>query len=110
MGLFQHYSIMVNPEDTSYGCLSCHDGTIASSVGICTVDCTVSDSHPVEKEYPPLGREAKFASIDNVVAAGIKLLDNKIGCISCHDITNQSESHLRIPNENSGLCTVCHIQ
>lgn len=97
-----------DPNDTSYGCLSCHDSLHAKSVGTCTVNCTVWDSHPVEKEYPPPGQEAKYAPIETILAAGIRLSNNKIACISCHDITNQREPYLRIPNDNSSLCMTCH--
>lgn len=108
--IVSHYGLEVESEDTSSGCLSCHDGSVGSYVGSCIVECTSDDSHPVEKVYPPPGKVAKYATIESVLAAGIKLSDNKIGCISCHDISGQAESLLRITNDGSALCTACHIQ
>jgi len=108
--IVDHHGLRVDSEDTSSGCLSCHDGTIGSSVSSCTVDCTADGSHSIEKEYPPAGEESKYATVESILAAGIKLSGNRVACISCHDLANQSTSHLRISNDSSGLCAACHIR
>lgn len=103
-----HHGQPVDSDDTSFGCLSCHDGVSASSVSTCITECTVLDSHPIGNAYPPAGKEAKFVPFDDALDSGIRFQDEKVACVSCHDLINQAESHLRMPNDGSALCAACH--
>ncbi len=93
-------------------CLSCHDGVTAPGVSTCTTKCAVgsTSSHPTYRPYPPLGKRSKFASRSQIEAAGIRLTDGQISCVSCHDLTNDEKHHLVIDNRESRLCLTCHIR
>jgi len=112
-------------------CLSCHDGTIApTSVyvesSLAAVDqlnpassgksySTAAD-HPVnivyfDYESDPQIRPA--VSPDEVTDGiiSLTLYNGRVQCGSCHDVHNGSgASFLRVSNQGSQLCTVCHLK
>lgn len=112
----EHHGFMVTAEETTSGCLSCHDGSAAKSVGNCSgVDCRIfesglADSHRVDIPYPPPGKENEFQPVAYLTEARIKLINDQISCISCHDLKNQAASHLVMDNAGSSLCFGCHIK
>ena len=90
----QGKKVDVNDANT---CMNCHDDM-------------KGHSHPVMVSYPPAGEEKEYASVAAVRKSGIKLLDGKVTCVTCHDLTNPQPSH---PIKNMGkseLCLVCHIK
>ncbi len=104
-----HMVEMSDPED----CLACHDGAMAGNVIPCPeINCTLNSqhSHSVFREYPPVGKEADFNPAHKVKAAGIRLKDGQVTCISCHDLANQDRYHLVMENGRSRLCRTCHIR
>lgn len=95
--------------DAAY-CVSCHDGTIAKGVSICTVDCRFDTAHRISADYPPAGKEASFAPADAVREAGVKLVNGQVTCGSCHNLKNQGKYHLAVETARSKLCITCHIR
>lgn len=110
-GLLEHHGAQVDSEGSAAFCLSCHDGSSAKKVRICTTNCTIN-SHKFLVKYPPPGREKVFAPLHEVLAAGIKLEDGMVTCISCHDLLNPLKYHFAIDRERFAqkLCYVCHIE
>ena len=76
-------------------CFSCHDDM-------------KDHSHPVMIDYPPAGNG--YASAADVAGSGLKLVDGKVTCITCHDLTNTETAHLAKTMNNSQLCLACHIK
>lgn len=106
-----HHGAEVDVAAGSRTCLECHDGSAMSRpVTYCTVDCGFADSHAIDKDYPPPGREAEFVPLDAVNRGGVRLDQGKITCVSCHDLKNGARHHLALSNAGSGLCLTCHIK
>ncbi len=105
-----HYGRMVEADAPARYCIGCHDGTAASNIPFCSVRCAVNDSHSAEKRYPPAGKERLYAPLATVQAKGLKVVDGKITCISCHNLRNKDRYHLVMDNANSRLCLTCHIR
>lgn len=105
-----HHENLVDHNDPNI-CLTCHDGAIAKNITPCTKSSCLLDpnaSHPVFRTYPPDGKESEFAPSSQVEAAGIKLTNGKITCISCHNLIIQEDFHLVMENWRSRLCKTCH--
>ncbi|WP_243370949.1 cytochrome c3 family protein [Geotalea sp. SG265] len=105
----EHHGFMVTVEETTSGCLVCHDGTSAKSVASCSgVDCRLYGSHGVNMPYPPEGKEDQYKPVERLTAARIKLINDQVSCISCHDLNNHVGAHLVMDNAGSSLCFGCH--
>ncbi len=104
-----HHGYTVEEKGTTESCLSCHDGSIGRNVMVCTVKCDYRTSHPIEKRYPPSGKVAYFASLAQVTARGVRIVNGKVTCISCHDLKKQTAHHL-VLDENGRNCEICHIR
>jgi hypothetical protein len=52
----------------------------------------------------------KFIPAGAAEMAGIKFIDGRIDCISCHNLLNPDRYHLRIENRKSRLCLACHLK
>lgn len=112
-------------------CLSCHDGTFAESSvyvesslnaieqqdpGFTGKGNGPSPDHPVNINYFDYETDPDIrpaASPDEVTdgVLSLTLYDGRVQCGSCHDVHNGSgDSFLRISNEGSQLCTVCHLK
>jgi predicted CXXCH cytochrome family protein len=110
------------PGATSLICLSCHNGTIASSTvgtshalfatGFATGDgerAFAFRDHPIGMEYPS-GRN-DYRPLGAVLSDGrIRLPEGRVECISCHDPHNHAgaEKLLVMSNRRSALCLACH--
>ncbi len=109
-GPVQHHGLTVESDGSSAQCLACHDGSTAGAVSYCTVQCDFrSSSHVIEKDYPPRRNRDSFASVAEVTAKGVKLINGKVTCISCHDLKNPARFHL-IVNGDRKLCSICHFK
>jgi len=106
----EHHGVTVEAEADARDCISCHDGSLGHNVSFCTVQCGFKTSHSILKEYPPRGKERLFAPVAAVKAKGIKFIDGKVTCISCHNLKNPNEHHLVMDNSGSRLCLACHIK
>ncbi len=105
-----HGGTTVDSDAESVICLSCHDGTIAKAVSVCTIGCGFNDSHVIDKAYPPRGKERSFNPARLVIANGIRLLNGKVACISCHNLRSLGHSFLAAERTKSKLCLICHIR
>ena len=97
-----------------FSCLSCHDGTIAP------VDSSYSGnsgyagpshegsvaSHPVGVNYMQVMRSRPDDYNDPRTNPGIRLSDNKVTCLSCHD--KDAAGSFKVPGSQSSLCLTCH--
>jgi predicted CXXCH cytochrome family protein len=105
-----HHGNTVDAEGIAESCISCHDGSIAGNVSFCTVKCDFSTPHAIMKRYPPMGKKASFfASAAEVTAKGVRIVNGKVTCVSCHNLKNAARYHL-VQDERGRLCVICHIK
>ncbi len=110
-------------------CLSCHDGSVALSSlvnnppsgdpgiaamapGPANLGTDLSNDHPINIIYDEavdselVPRATVLATLD-LFGAGA----NELQCASCHDPHDETnQPFLVISNDNSALCTTCHIK
>ena len=104
----EHHGVRADSEGTAYECLSCHDGVIAAQIHMSTKTGNYLCTHPVNRDYPPPRKHTEYLPLEEVTAAGIRLLQGQITCISCHNLKNPEKPHLVVPLDNSNLCFNCH--
>lgn len=97
-----HHDVTADPDSTARECLSCHDGTIGP--------CNFKGPHAGLPAYPPKGKERDYAPVAAIKAAGVRLENGKLTCISCHDLRNSGARHLIKPRQGSEICGMCHIK
>lgn len=113
---------MYIPGPTSMVCLSCHDGTVATSTidsahailaglreGFALGPDYALHDHPIGIEYPRADREYRPKSF--VLATGVvRLPGGRVECDSCHDPHNKYgiDGMLVMSNRRSALCLTCH--
>jgi len=106
-----HYGSMVDSEGSTADCMKCHDGSRELRPGKGKI--APVRSHKVLVKYPPPGRGNAFKPLAEVLAAGIKLENGMLTCISCHDLNNPNKNHLAVETNTSGyaqkLCYSCHL-
>lgn len=105
-----HHGTSVNPRAGMVECLVCHDGQMAKGVGYCTSGCSLITSHPVQRSYPPRGKESRYRPASGLKEYGVELVNGAVDCISCHDLENPEKNHLVPKVRDVGLCGVCHIE
>lgn len=117
------------PDGASILCLSCHDGTIALGTVISRtsdIDFTnsittlppgegnlttdLSDDHPISFIFNTSLASADGQLVDPALLPEvIKLENDKLQCISCHDPHENTFGQFLVANlENSVLCQYCH--
>jgi predicted CXXCH cytochrome family protein len=104
----------------SQNCISCHDGSYASSAPIRAGmwshgrDFIQHDqgSHPIGVFYESArqrgGLKSDLKPID-LVDRRIRFFDGKVGCGSCHDPFSSIEKRLVMSDQGSKLCLACHL-
>ena len=107
-------------DPTSKNCISCHDGTFASSVSISTGSWQHSSNypgkglgrkHPIGVDYEAaMNRHDRKTDLRpiSMVDKRINFYNGKLGCGSCHDPYSYHESALVMSNKRSALCFACH--
>ena len=105
----EHHGFKVDVSGGRNECISCHDDTIAKTAPNCMPICFLGKSHPDNKQYPPSNRSKEFKTVLFAQQCGIKFVNGKIDCISCHNLTDNSQYHLRICYREN-LCRACHIR
>ena len=87
-----------------------HDDTINPNVDSKVKGCSdgIQKSHPVNREYPPVGKKKLFNKASFIKKNGINLSAGKITCLSCHNLKNDLAKHLAVDNIRSKLCLTCH--
>jgi predicted CXXCH cytochrome family protein len=103
-----HHGDKVDSDGSSNDCLSCHDGVIAKPVMLSVTVGNYFCNHPINRDYPPTSSQDAYQSAEQVTAAGIKLLNGQVSCISCHNLKNTVAPHLAVPIDKSDLCFTCH--
>jgi predicted CXXCH cytochrome family protein len=118
------------PDGDSRMCLSCHDGTTQTGVGVSGVDNlsrNLTDDHPISFVYdtalatPATGDDNLNDPSATVVPGGTPGVDfidvtwldanDKIQCTTCHDVhAVHTDMALRTDNTTGGLCKTCHTQ
>ena len=103
----------------SKNCISCHDGSFASSVNINAGAWTHrkelmphdAGSHPIGVDYENAraakGRRTLLRPI-GMVDRRVRFFDGKVGCGSCHDPYSTIEKRLVMSDARSRLCFSCH--
>lgn len=109
-GMVSHHSLTVEADGSASECLGCHDGAAATTVSSCAVQCGSKSSHSILKDYPPRGKESEYAPAASLAAKGIRLVDGKVTCISCHNLNNPDKHHLVMDDTGSKLCFACHVK
>lgn len=109
--MVEHHDNAVDNDGTADDCLFCHDGKTAKSAPVCTTPMCDVNAHKFLIKYPPPGRTKDFAPLETVQAAGIKLENGLITCITCHDLRNPLKYHFAIDGQPYAkkLCYVCHV-
>jgi predicted CXXCH cytochrome family protein len=104
----------------SKNCISCHDGSYASSASIQAGmwshgrDFIQHDrgKHPIGVLYEN-ARQRDGSKTDlkplQMVDRRIRFFDGKVGCGSCHDPYSSIEQRLVMSDRGSELCLACHI-
>ncbi len=122
-----HFSAKYMVTDTSQGidkisqdCISCHDGSYATSVTIGAGIWTHSGeliqndmgSHPIGMDYDMartrLGSKS-YLRPRAMVDRRIRFFDGKVGCGSCHDPYSTIDQLLVMSDRDSKLCLACHM-
>ncbi len=115
------------PDGDSLMCLSCHDGTTQTGVGVSgdnDLGRDLSDDHPISFQYTASlpANEIGTGLYDPTIQpstlpeAGTITTDmldsnNKIQCTTCHDVHEQHNlMALRKDNTTGGLCKICHMK
>lgn len=120
---------MGQPSGVSLACLSCHDGTVALDsygsktgtefiTGNALLGTDLSNDHPISFTYDTaLATTSGDLQDPSTASSGVGnsiqkdlLRNNKVECISCHDVHNGANSqHLLVKaNASSALCLTCH--
>ena len=101
-------------------CISCHDGSYASSVSILAGKWGHSSqlmsndegSHPIGVDYESArvmrGSKTDLRPMD-LVDKRIQFFNGTVGCGSCHDPYSNIEKNLVMSDRNSELCLACHM-
>lgn len=99
--------------DRPLGCLSCHDGSVASSTGTESyAPGSMGDeghAHPIDISYVEsvLRNRTRLrnpAAVDRRLA----MPDGKVQCVTCHDRSSTEDHMLVMSNAGSALCYGCH--
>jgi len=101
---------------TSATCLQCHDGLVAAnmtspipaSTGTSSLGKSSSD-HPVGMDY--VSAQTRWWNRLRPIALlppEIQLVDGRVECSSCHDMSTGSATRLVLEMRGSRLCFGCH--
>lgn len=101
-------------------CLSCHDGSAASSSGVRVGNGSPSHSsynsirsnHPINVEYDwvPKGTMAPQYHPTHMLPEQIRLFKGRLGCGSCHTTYSELDHMLAGDPKRGTLCLSCHIK
>jgi hypothetical protein len=106
-----HHGSPGDTDGTAAYCLSCHDGSGGKKIMVCSTACLHPNTHKMLIPYPPPAKKG-FATLEAVLAAGLKLEEGMITCITCHDLTNPLRHHFAVDATPYAqkLCYVCHLE
>lgn len=103
----------------SRNCLSCHDGSVGSSVELKAGSWNHSRNflkfdkggkHPIGMDYDLVRLRSKKIALKEriLVDKRIRFFDRKLGCGSCHNPFSGEKYKLVIPTAKEELCLSCH--
>lgn len=103
--MLEHHGMTADSEGSADYCLACHDGKTAKRA-------STINSHKFLIKYPPAGKEKNYATQQAALAAGVRLENGMVTCISCHDLRNPLKYHYAIDTTPFAkkLCYACHIK
>jgi hypothetical protein len=106
-----HHGSPADTEGKAAYCLSCHDGSGGKKIVVCSTVCLHPNTHKMLIPYPPPAKKG-YATLEAVLAAGLKLEEGMITCITCHDLTNPLRHHFAVDATPYAqkLCYVCHLE
>lgn len=94
---------------TTRGCLSCHDGSVASNHVSLARNAGMERSHPVDIVYASsLARLPGKLHVRYDMPQRLVLPDGRVTCITCHDGASSEPFHVALPMNGSRLCFGCH--
>jgi len=100
----------------SDSCMSCHDGAMASSSGSDLMSShdskyiqSSSTDHPIGP-YQLTNPSESDGTLkpSSMLDSRIRLINNHVGCNSCHSVYSPQNDLLVMSNEGSQLCLECH--
>jgi len=94
----------VDLDAVSSECLSCHEEFASPSAAV-----HIAQGHLSPKPYAEMVAANKKLRLANELPADILLYKGRITCVSCHPDEPHDGVPLVISNENSALCTACHL-
>jgi len=107
-----HFGETLHTESGAPACLSCHDGTIAKGVNYQLFKSSSMGSlgsHPTEVPYPAeWSGHTDFAPSADITLAGLRLLDGRVTCTTCHNLSLPVKYYLPVTMTGSALCLACH--
>jgi len=104
-------------DNVSQACLSCHDGAIAQNADVKTgtwrhgvalsSGYDAQGSHPIGIKYRRSMKRGGLRPLEGLDRK-IRLINGRVGCVSCHDIYSKLPKMLVMSNQGSRLCLQCH--
>ncbi len=104
----------------SISCISCHDGSTASSVTLKSgtwqhstnfIKFDQGGKHPIGGDYDSIRSQKKRLELRprSMVNKAIRFFNNgRMGCGTCHDHYSKNDKKLVLSNFRSQLCFACH--
>lgn len=98
-------------------CLGCHDGTIGKDTpvrvgsfrhGVRPEESAQELSHPIGVNYRRAMTRRGGLHPPEGIDERIRLVNGKVGCVSCHDMYSRERKLLTVSNDRAGLCLACH--
>ncbi|MGD0584652.1 MAG: cytochrome c3 family protein [Oryzomonas sp.] len=106
-----------NIDELSRDCLSCHDGVVAGNVHVTYRNTPGQRTNRYDgKSEHPIGMNyAAYAAMDPLnykpspaFNSKMTFVNDRVGCLTCHNPMNPEEKHLVMSDYRSALCLTCH--
>ncbi len=103
-------------DSESDSCMTCHDGAMASSSGSdigsshsSIYNEQLSSDHPIGRYQLSNPSESDGTlKPSSMIDSRIRLINNHVGCNSCHSVYSPQNDLLVMSNQGSRLCLECH--
>jgi predicted CXXCH cytochrome family protein len=111
--MVQHFGFSVDGEASMASCVSCHNGKPGKGrdVSRCATDrmCMIYGMHLVEVQYPPTGKEGRYATVEEANIRGFQFDNGRIFCRTCHSLASSKEHLLVMDVQGEKICHGCHL-
>ncbi len=102
------------PDTTSWpNCERCHPDKYHGGPPVQWIGTDLSNDHPITISYPTPSQDPDFTTPPDPVSgwSDVPLYDGRIECPTCHEPHDATYApFLRMDNQNSALCTRCHVK